>query len=76
MNKEILDKEIIINSIRDLGFKGTPFQFHIYNILDIFYLLYVCVFKLWVIKGTEWTSQVALVVKNPPVNADDIGDRV
>ena len=30
-------------------------------------------FKLWVFKGPEWVSQVALVVKNPPVNAGDGG---
>ena len=33
--------------------------------------MYVFRFKLWVFKGAEWASQVALVLKNPPVNAGD-----
>ena len=36
--------------------------------------MYVYVFKLWVFKHTEWASQVALLVKNLPVNAGDTGD--
>ena len=30
--------------------------------------------KLWVISTKPWASQVALVVKNPPVKAGDTGD--
>ena len=44
-----------------LGFKGTPFHFHVYKIVNTFYYMYVFVFKLWVLKHTEWTYQLVLL---------------
>ena len=43
------------------GFKGTLFHFPVYNIVNTFYYMYVFVFKLWVLKHTEWTYQLALL---------------